>query len=1689
MKTNVLKTLDGFVRRRKAIALVTVISLVAVMTVFVMALLSVSNTENVTSKSNGDAERSRQYADVGINIAMGQIWAGTKQTNSSESGKIWASQPGAIRTYTQGGVFATGYRLYSSHQMVVVGSENQMVLDVTPADWAAQTERYVDLNEPVFRPAPTGAGDQNPRVVFPIIDPRGYIPDLESDPDSPGIPGTGEQPEKRPNIEGFWYNSTFPGVNKATSLTDTIARLPMPVEWLYVLKNGAVGTLDAAKNFVSSAADGNPSATNPIVGRIAFWTDDECCKLNINTAGEPTSWSVPTFFHKRDQSWSFYQPTSFEYQRYPGHPATVALSTVLYPNFRLDAYSLQNNSAAMNEVVAWKEKLYRIMPKIADGGSKAGTVPFWKFVKFDLSGDGLVDNSSTLDNVINLSTAVQERLFASVDELVFSESFNGKERAMYTTGSDNLFKSAADLERYRFFMTAHSRMPETTMFGTPRVAIWPVADPSLGDSYRTGYDQLVAFCASLGKASSGGSLGGNSYYFTRKDSQSPSVDLNLTRNTQLLTYLANLMSKKMPGSGGGTFKTKYGEDCDVILLNIFDYIRATNLYDGFLAPAREKILEVNSKYAIDGNQYNKNLPGDNNNQGTLHKFKPTDYKTYTPDRGSRAHTETSSNGTSEKERVADRAFPGHGQVVPSVRTNASYRGMGRFPTISEFGFQFICTADGNGDKGSFRNDEGGQPMAYPGPGGTLDSKIAAGTISGGRTALRIDPHDWGKNGSGSGTPYQTNGDYNFWYSNYPPYPSTGSYGTDSSGKITKLINGKQQKITHPGFDPRNWNITLDPHSPLNSGEKRVQAMLVFELTIPSAGFTKINPEFSIVVTGNGGGVDKLGLDGNQLFDNGVGGKLIWKSNMEVWDQGGCRSLGASVTSAAMTAGRRVRAPSQTLSSAADPGYVVGATASGEPHLGLLNFDLVSRFVTCKGDTMTFTGGDLTVEVWAGHDLTKSEMKVQEINFPVPASLTLPVPELVTVSMDHRRVQDSQGRVVERKPVEAPRWWIFSWGGPLNRWTGTWPGTPVAITPSQDINKVSDGASNGSRALGRFADWGGNDDNFGGVGVPSDGTIFAYDRNSSTYNSTLISLQSPTADSPSDIYSDTGLSDTQTNSAGTTRDSRGADVVFTMVPVNGDVRQIASKRVVPSTDWMLHPIAKQLGTIKSPTTHLNTEKNYMAHNLSRYNTDSDPGFDRGTNNGLRLVPNVAYAGSKIPDIANSTTTSTIARRYGDFDNGVGGLRDGPWTNKPDEGNSLVSYQRMDNDVIRRMVGAYFYDPDDIQTSEDMGSSYNTPNRLLPSPAVFGSLPSVVTKGGGDGWRTLLFHPYTARNTTISGSVTHPGSSSVWGGTDPADHYLLDLFWMPIVEPYAISEPFSTAGKVNINYQIVPFAHIRRATGVHAVLKGELLAAVPSEDAGGNSISQKFGRYKSQPVNPTGGASIQAHTLETNPADQQYYWMMWRDVVDSGSQEWDSKYTGYVVDKYWYRNILVERRPGGSSSTVQGTLLQFENRFNFVQSTEAPNGSHGLFRTASQICEIQLLPQKIATKLNHDGGDSDPKTPYTVANMANFWVNRAITGDNTRERPYANIYGKITTQSNTFTVHVRAQAIRKALRSVAATTFDSSRDAIVSEFRGSALIERRIDPSNSGIPDYCTSPNANSLDTLYRFRVLDVKRFNP
>jgi uncharacterized protein (TIGR02600 family) len=311
----------------------------------------------------------------------------------------------------------------------------------------------------------------------------------------------------------------------------------------------------------------------------------------------------------------------------------------------------------------------------------------------------------------------------------------------------------------------------------------------------------------------------------------------------------------------------------------------------------------------------------------------------------------------------------------------------------------------------------------------------------------------------------------------------------------------------------------------------------------------------------------------------------------------------------------------------------------------------------------------------------------------------------------------------------------------------------------------------------------------------------------------------------------------------------------------------------------------------------------------------------------------------------------------------------------------------------MIIPYFPRPLDREmmapstTAADL--TYFSPNRQVPSPVLLGTLPRSMTTG----WQTLAFSPNPA-------DPTHPGLASA--GAAAPDHLLLDLFWMPVVEPYPISEQLSTAGKVNLNYRLMPFSYIERKTAMHAALKSTWITALT--DTATNTSS-----YKS-------------HFTIRNAADSK---------------------TRYAMD---------------ASETLKG----FDEIFD----------SGKILRSASQLCEMFLVPK----------GETIATTRST------FWNDKHLTADNAREQPYNDLYSRVTTKSNTFTVHWRVQSLRK-VPSGTADTWDETKDRVGAELRGATLIERYIDSNATNIPDYATTAAAVPLSNFYKWRVVSENFFQP
>ena len=466
-------------------ALVMVLAALAVMALLLVALFQGATHQTLSAASDAAEAREKLLADSAVALVIGQIAQASTQPNEA-----WISQPGLLRVYSTRAVRApvACYKLYSTATLANLvdtsGNLNFLPSDV-PANWSSEPAQYTDLNAP----AQTIGGGTN----YPILDPAA--------------------------------TNTAAGTAITGVSIDAPYGVQMPVAWLYELQDGTLGPA------------ANATAANPIVARMAFWADDDTCKVNINTAGCGSGWNTPRVYSTDDVAWSTNQPAAGEYSAYPGHPANTSLAEVLG-----GAYSPQQTLA--------------LSPRYAWGGSQFGT------------------QATTPGESV---PAKLDRLYASVDELRYSTNMSAGQRVTNAI-------TPSQLETARFVLTAHSIAPETTLLGEPRIAIWPVADSTTTSAPRiTAWDAAITNAATVGL----GTANVRSYFFQRHNAMSPTDDLNASivpSNAQLFSDLIARGNESLPGYGT-TLASKYsGAAWTQLMLEIVDYIRCINAVDPTPSP-------------------------------------------------------------------------------------------------------------------------------------------------------------------------------------------------------------------------------------------------------------------------------------------------------------------------------------------------------------------------------------------------------------------------------------------------------------------------------------------------------------------------------------------------------------------------------------------------------------------------------------------------------------------------------------------------------------------------------------------------------------------------------------------------------------------------------------------------------------------------------------------------------------------------------------------------------------------------------------------------------------------------------------------------------------------------------------------------------------------------------------------------
>lgn len=1681
-----------FSKDRKGVALVTVLTVMALTTILVLTFFSLATSEHRASSTYSNGLQAQQVAEQAVNLVIAQIRQATTVGNT----KAWASQPGAIRVWDEDGRKDFAYKLYSDDVMKTKDWEDFRNDFRGLEGWSERPEQFVDLNEPVIR---------GEKVYYPIVHPL-----ASTKPQWPKPLGDDSN-----GVEGFWYNHASKGVKladqsrigkKAADILRAEGHVAMPVTWVYQLADGTLGTLEkgaagaTSYKFLPLSPGGTPSADNPIVARFAFWADDETTKLNINTHAGGLAWDIPKVGGELDMAMAKFQPAQKEWQRYPGHPATTHLSPALAPG----VIDIVNDRDAM-------EMLYKVVPRVVGGGSESGT--------------RVIDTRDPKES--NGLMADKEPLFPSLDDVALkSESYSFYNRrppggVSASSRAHNQFPNANGdeipldelseyLERSKFFITVNSRAPETNMFNKPRIAIWPIYNAAYGTSapegspaynkYLSAFDRLIHFCASMGKAGGGaGVYPRYEYIFKRQKADSSTHDiLNIARNQELYNYLVYLMNQEVPGYGE-SFAGKYGpDDASQIITLIFDYIRSTNLHDDTL-------------YSTDFAEAFKKV----NNSEHLTFTNPRD--------GNKGNLGF--------------GLKGHGQVTP-IRIDsgdAKTKGMGRFFTVSGAGVVVGCVAAPGAEHAryagvlGYRNRHEQPPstvLHYTNippmrsaavaankttwpvwlremdrlinlkykvdgededwPGGLNADEIAKFVQA--KTQLRLEYNSiFLQNGGFDEAVWNWNlafldDDYRNAVLDNPTTAKfdRDSLGTDSDGDsaVVSLTYGDVTRLPDKHFaalarlnmvelDPSGHVVRADPEDSSSDfvygtppqpfiAQKMAQATFVFNLFSPSIGWGSINPDMQIEIERQSGLEFRVndGIYGFLGWENkGAikgGNTYIWATNwIKPHREGGVRAWGGllpfSYTFQARDSlgefgpnsqasvwnqlwrNRDITSPAiRSRLTPIDRGYnrienALGTVAGirdigGRPSdiaqayrydLVTMPFrvaatpipvgmeeeeveeeeeeDLEDESTSIPGSVFTgarFRSGEVVFRVFDGGihcegsapDDDETEGPVQTItveldNFHIGYDqLRMASGRTGGVNEFEELGHDTTGVMEEASMTADPANPWTSRGHSASRKGGTWKGNkPIENDVMFDATDVA-----GLNARGRMAS------------------------SANHWDGRYLGVV--------DVYKGTAIP---------------VDVVQTAAVPHGDVRLVAARAVIEPDDDLI-------------VAHRDYGKKAIAHSMTNATGASLPGFNPDAQKEYLIIPDLPKVTNDNPyrgatPMPFSEYKSKDVQLYGDFDNGSGVMIDGPYINKPDEGNVHALKTKFTQEIVdfwdsRRDYGdfPYFSNP---EKAEAGGPSYFSPNRLVSGPGMFGSLPTGTLASPPKPWQTLLFRPDVVGN----GYSSHPGAKT------PPDHLIMDLFWMPVVEPYAISEPLSTGGKINMNYQMVPFFHVHRDTALRGVFRSEFMVCIPNQ--WNNSYKHDMGRGKG------------------------YHWR-------------DNPFGGAIQTKR-LRSVIVEDK----------TLAQFDTRFN--------NGMD-IFKSATEICEIHLVPEEVTTRMGGGtvGGINSPTPALVDMQNGTYWRAHSLVGDNSRERPYTNIQTRLTTKSNTFLVHYRAQVLKQSRRD-SDGEYEEWRpeiDTVQAEYRGSSMVERYVDPNSDEIPDFATEKD-KTLDVYYRYRVVNPRRFAP
>lgn len=156
-------------------ALVIVLAMLVLLVGLVLAFFSSVTSESASSSAYAAAVSVQKLSDTAVNLAAAQIQYATQGRDANGNDATWASQPGAIRTYTAAGAEGNVFKLYSAQNMIAPAATFKTDLDAeVSASATTDPALFTDINEPVLSGDADGSitlSGRTYRANYPIFDP------------------------------------------------------------------------------------------------------------------------------------------------------------------------------------------------------------------------------------------------------------------------------------------------------------------------------------------------------------------------------------------------------------------------------------------------------------------------------------------------------------------------------------------------------------------------------------------------------------------------------------------------------------------------------------------------------------------------------------------------------------------------------------------------------------------------------------------------------------------------------------------------------------------------------------------------------------------------------------------------------------------------------------------------------------------------------------------------------------------------------------------------------------------------------------------------------------------------------------------------------------------------------------------------------------------------------------------------------------------------------------------------------------------------------------------------------------------------------------------------------------------------------------------------------------------------------